>query len=93
MDLGWLPPLLIGLKGSFNNTSNNSDFLKILVQNWIVDQQRKFWIDKIRHQSARKRNYTFDQEVNNHYQRSTKRPKTIKIFVPQNNNRFDVWGG
>ena len=60
---------------------------------WIVDQQRKFWIDKMRHQSARKRNYTFDQEVNNHYQRSTKRPKTIKIFVPQNNNRFDVWGG
>ena len=60
---------------------------------WIVDKQRKFWIGKMRHQSARLKKYSFDQEVNNHYQRSTKRPKTIKIFVPQNNNRFDVWGG
>ena len=32
MDLGWLPPL-IGLKGSFNNTPKNSDFLKMLLQN------------------------------------------------------------
>ena len=60
---------------------------------WIVDQQRKFRIGKMRHQSARLKKYPFDQEVNYHYQRSTKRPKTIKIFVPQNNNRFDVWGG
>ena len=41
---------------------------------------------KMRHQSSRIRNDRFDQG-------STRRPKTIKIFVPKNNNRFDAWGG
>ena len=50
-------------------------------------------LEVMQHLSARIRNHTIDQEVNNHYQRSTRRPKTIKIFVPRNNNRFDTWGG
>ena len=32
-NLCWLPPLLIGLKGSFNNTPKNCEFLKMLVKN------------------------------------------------------------
>ena len=107
MDSDWLPHPL------FYNTPKNSDFFKMLVQNfikesspgeshWIVDHQRKFWMEetknglnkkwirlsgyKMRHQSSRIRKDRFDQ-------RSTRRPKTIKIFVPQNNNRFDAWGG
>ena len=63
----------------------------------IVDHQRKFWMEekkyigflyKMRQQSinSRIRNDRFDQ-------RSTRRPKIIKIFEPKNNNRFDAWGG
>ena len=66
---------------------------------WILDDQRKFWmgetkngfIHKMRHQSSRLRKDQFDQEVDN--QRSTRKPKTIIIFKPHNNNRFDNWGG
>ena len=67
---------------------------------WILDHQQKFWMGetkngflytKMRHQSSRIRNNQFDQEVDN--QRSTRRPKTIKILVPHNNDRFDNWGG
>ena len=99
MDLNWVPSLL-----SFN-TPQNSDFLKMLVQNsspgeshWIVDHQRKFWMEekksfgflyKMRQQSINSRIRSDDRFD----QRSTRRPKTIKIFVPKNNNRFDAWGG
>ena len=50
-------------------------------------------LEVMRHLSARTRNHPIDQEVYNHYQRSTRRPKTSRIFVPQNNDRFDAWGG
>ena len=69
---------------------------------WILDHQQKIWmgetkngfLHKMRHQSSRIRKNQFDQEEEN--QRSTGRPKsakTIIIFVPHNNNRFDNWGG
>ena len=66
---------------------------------WILDHQQKIWmgetkngfLHKMRHQSSRIRKDQFDQEVEN--QGSTRRPKTIIIFKPHNNNRFDNWGG
>ena len=50
-------------------------------------------LEVMRHLSARIRNHPIDPEVYNHYQRSTRRPKTSRIFVPRNNDQFDAWGG
>ena len=49
-------------------------------------------LEAMRQLSARLRNHPFDQEVNNHHPRSTRRPKSVILFAPQNNDRFDVWG-
>ena len=70
---------------------------------WISDHQQKFLIEetkhairyKLRHQPIRTRSMRpqFDQEINNHYQRTTRKPRNFNIFAPNNNNRFDNWGG
>ena len=57
---------------------------------WTMDHQRMFWM--FRHQRTRFiRTPLFDQEINNHNQRSTRPP--FKVFVPTNQDRFDTWGG
>ena len=50
-------------------------------------------LEIMRYLSARIENHPIDPEVYNHHQRSTGRPKTSRIFVPRNNDRFDAWGG
>jgi hypothetical protein len=67
---------------------------------WIFNHQQKFLIEetknaipnKLRHQPKYLRPQ-FDQEINNQYQRTTRKPRKFNIFAPNNNNRFDTWGG
>ena len=67
---------------------------------WILDHQQKFLIEetkhvirnKLRHQPRYMRPQ-LDQEINSQYQRTTRNPRNFIIFAPNNNNRFDNWGG
>ena len=67
---------------------------------WILDHQQKFLIEETKHAIGYKFRHKpkyvrpeFDQEINSHYQRTTRKPRIFNIFAPNNNNRFDNWGG
>ena len=67
---------------------------------WILDHQQKFLIEETKHAITNKLRHQpkymrpqFDQEINNQYQRTTRKPRKFNIFAPNNNNRFDTWGG
>ena len=67
---------------------------------WILDHQQKFLIEETKHEIRNKLRHQpkymrpqFDQEIKNQYQRTTRNPRNFRIFAPNNNNRFDNWGG
>ena len=106
MNLDQLTPLFIGLnvkrfdilKLLFQNLLKESDQDKPK-SHWILDHQQQFTIEETKHSihyKLRPRTRSMrplDQEINNHYQWTTRKPKIFNIFAPNNNNRFDNWGG
>ena len=61
----------------------------------LIEEKKHAIRYKLRNQPKRTRSMRpqYDQEINNHYQRTTRKPKNFYIFAPSNNNRFDNWGG
>ena len=76
---------------------------------WMTNLQKNSWYRYIfgsnvrqthilRHSWSRTvrrivRNDQENPENNQHRQRSTEEPPIVKIFAPNNNDRFDSWGG
>ena len=92
---------LISAYRSLAITTNTAEFKKLsmsldsLISEGLYLPTHKFLkniLEAMQQLSTRIRNHPFDQDVNNHHQRSTRRPKTVILFAPQNNERFDVWG-
>ena len=92
---------LISAYRSLAITTNTAGFKKLsmsldsLISEGFYLPTHKFLkniLEAMRQLYARIRNHPFDQEVKNHHQRSTRRPKTVILFAPQNNDRFDAWG-
>ena len=68
------------------------------ISDWILDHQQNILIEetKLRNKLRHRPKYMrpqFDQEINNQYLRTTRKPRNFNIFAPNNNNRFDTWGG
>ena len=75
-------------------------------QSRIVDHQQNSWIKgtkngflyklwnkSSRNISIRRPRFEQQKDINNIYQGSTRKPETMKIVSPKNDDRFDKWGG
>ena len=90
---------LISAYRSLAITTNTAGFKKLsmsldslISEGFYLPTHLKNILEAMRQLSARIRNHPLDQEVKNHHQKSTRRPKTVILFAPQNNDRFDAWG-